>query len=867
MDLSLHYDFEQQGSLEPKNNQGPTLPMDRASSAPITDRGGWIKYVTDDIPRMYGAHYNDNILLKSEDQLDIADWGNGGSGLVRTGGFLDPWDTFKAVELRDDNRGGAFVTRIQQEQTHDGNGTYLYAWYLKEAPNSSNGGWASISLQNTGGTPASPAAFFNVAEGYVGTTQTVYDAKITPVANGFYRCSFVADFKDGDGSSTWLCSVADGDGDGSLTMDGTNAIICVGAHGANVSGLWTGRNDALYSEQFQSWINQSEAGEPLTVNIANPVDGRIGVNELVDDGGGGAGQALWSLNNVDIVPGGTYFHSMYVKKKPGGDDYASMHIVNVGGAPSYQTFWNIVDGTVATQAAGAEDAGAERLRDGWWRIWQKVRIVDNADLVATCRLYLTENGTNVSLTDTDGTHGYYAFGHQFEPAKPNQTKPGAYTPTTDVKNQTYSVPNYIVTDTERVSFVTGPCDGYKPEGSRTNLLLRSNELSEVASAWNTPVNGATPDADVTFFIDGTKSMDRLVDNGATGTGSVRFGQNVTVATSSRYACSIWFKADELEWGYIRANGFTTPATSIAYFDLANGVLGTVDAGFADADIEDWGNGLYRCWVSFDTDAADTTGTMQFGPADADLDDVVDLDGTSSIFAGGAQFELGTTPSGYIPTAGVTGTKAADNITVIGIDDWYDLDTGLWYARFQNDERGYQNRFILEVSDGSSSDRNYLNLQGDTLAQHWRNATGDGDSVNLTAAIVDVAETQALSTAYNANEANFFLNEVGSIANPDTTPATGGLHDRINIGHSFTNTSHFHGLIKEIRFYRNVANITIDQLQRISNVNNPIFPGYDKKKQAKQKAIDAAIWNKTMNARTREARSESEEDYVPYNNIG
>ena len=63
MQLSVHYNFEETGSLTAKN--GPDLPIDRASSAPITDRGGWIKYVTDEIPRMYGAHYADNILLKS----------------------------------------------------------------------------------------------------------------------------------------------------------------------------------------------------------------------------------------------------------------------------------------------------------------------------------------------------------------------------------------------------------------------------------------------------------------------------------------------------------------------------------------------------------------------------------------------------------------------------------------------------------------------------------------------------------------------------------------------------------------------------------------------------------------------------------
>jgi hypothetical protein len=57
------------------------------------------------------------------------------------------------------------------------------------------------------------------------------------------------------------------------------------------------------------------------------------------------------------------------------------------------------------------------------------------------------------------------------------------------------------------------------------------------------------------------------------------------------------------------------------------------------------------------------GNLLFGVADADNDNIVDLDGTSSILIYGAQFEAGSIPTSYIPTAGATAIRAEETLTV------------------------------------------------------------------------------------------------------------------------------------------------------------------------------------------------------------
>jgi len=192
----------------------------------------------------------------------------------------------------------------------------------------------------------------------------------------------------------------------------------------------------------------------------------------------------------------------------------------------------------------------------------------------------------------------------------------------------------------------------------TNLVTWSNDFTN--AAW-LKTTGTSVAKDSTG-PDGLTSGTTLSDDGGGGTGVVSVRQNVTVSTTTAHTFTVYAKASGLNWMVLNTTGFTTPGNSDAYFNLAAGTVGTVGAGLS-ALIENAGNGYYRCSITFTTDAADTSGTLYVIAANSDGSFVVDLDGTSSILIYGAQFEVGSVPSSYIPTAGSTATRAAETVSI------------------------------------------------------------------------------------------------------------------------------------------------------------------------------------------------------------
>lgn len=194
--------------------------------------------------------------------------------------------------------------------------------------------------------------------------------------------------------------------------------------------------------------------------------------------------------------------------------------------------------------------------------------------------------------------------------------------------------------------------------ARTNFLTYSEDFTD--ASWG-KVNTGTLAVDTTG-PDGQTSAVTLSDSGAGGVGQVRVQKGVTVSANTKYTLSVFAKEDQLANISLIPFNFTTPPDGYTYFDISSGVVGDVAFGHT-ATIEDYGNGWYRCAVTFTTDGADTSGVIGIQAIATNGNAIVDLDGTSSVLIYGAQFEEGSTPSSYTPTAGATATRAAETLTI------------------------------------------------------------------------------------------------------------------------------------------------------------------------------------------------------------
>jgi len=128
---------------------------------------------------------------------------------------------------------------------------------------------------------------------------------------------------------------------------------------------------------------------------------------------------------------------------------------------------------------------------------------------------------------------------------------------------------------------------------------------------------------------------------------------ITAVAGDRYTQSFFAKSAERNWVYLEHE-----AHPLAWFNLSNGTIGATYNNYnASASIQDYGNGWYRCIVSYD--ANDTTSRAYIGVTNADNTSTYLGDGSSGAYIWGAQVEAGSYATSYIPTYGSSVTRNFD----------------------------------------------------------------------------------------------------------------------------------------------------------------------------------------------------------------
>jgi hypothetical protein len=170
------------------------------------------------------------------------------------------------------------------------------------------------------------------------------------------------------------------------------------------------------------------------------------------------------------------------------------------------------------------------------------------------------------------------------------------------------------------------------EKGRENLFLQSNQFD---TTW---VNYLTTETSGQSGYDGSSDAWLLTKSGANGT----IYQNKS--SSGVQTISVYAKKNTNSWLQIYAVG--SPNVR-AYYDLENGVLGGYVFNAIEREIEDVGNGWYRCSVTFNSSLS----SIRLYPSDGNNDE----SGTSgSIYIQDSQLEIGLAATEVISTGATTG---------------------------------------------------------------------------------------------------------------------------------------------------------------------------------------------------------------------
>ena len=247
----------------------------------------------------------------------------------------------------------------------------------------------------------------------------------------------------------------------------------------------------------------------------------------------------------------------------------------------------------------------------------------------------------------------------------------------------------------------GSYRGLLVEPAATNLCLQSEDIS---TTWlNNP--NSLDDTNVTTAPDGTTTADRLKDDEGGGTGTVYvYQQAITATGNTKYTASVFLKADQLAFARLYANQYDGATNGYQTFGLSGaGTLGTA-SNLDDSSIQAYPNGWYRCSITWTQGVGDTSFNFSILAAKSISNEIVDRDGTSSIFVWGAQVEAGAIATSYIPTTTASVTRAKDDISLTSASSLIGQTAGTLYVEVDWREADGASQYLLELSDGTANNQ-------------------------------------------------------------------------------------------------------------------------------------------------------------------
>ena len=310
------------------------------------------------------------------------------------------------------------------------------------------------------------------------------------------------------------------------------------------------------------------------------------------------------------------------------------------------------------------------------------------------------------------------------------------------------------------------------ENSATNLITYSEDFSH--SSWAktsvsiTSNSILSPDGSLnasTITEDSSLNNHRISVNGLVGSGT--------------HTISVFAKANDRNWLIIRN------AANNAWFDISNGVVGTVQSG--TGSIEAYENGWYKCSLTMSS-----LSTPAVGIADNNGSYSYQGNGTGSLYIWGAVAESNSVATSYIPTSGSTVQRAAETANGSGNSEVFNDSEGVLFADISALVDDGVNKFI-SISDGTINNR--INIVFDTSNNiNGRQAPG---SVNISTSGVNILNSNKIAYEYQSNSQELWVNGF-KIGETSVSSLPSGL-DRLNFD-SFNGGDDMYAKTKEIAYY-------------------------------------------------------------------
>ncbi len=337
------------------------------------------------------------------------------------------------------------------------------------------------------------------------------------------------------------------------------------------------------------------------------------------------------------------------------------------------------------------------------------------------------------------------------------------------------------------------------EEQRTNLALDSGEVLNGTGGVVVANQITAPDGSLAdFFQEDTNTSEHYAGDRA---------PSVTAGTT--YTWSFYAKLGLT--GEVRRVGVRTggqgPGSVI--FDLETG-SSTVVAPVVSSGISSAGNGWFRCWIVY---TATGTGVAVFRQQLAKGPNTVYTgNGTSGLYLWGAQLEVGTFPTSYIPTVASQVTRAADIALMTGANfsSWYNQTEGTFVvtARDVSNPLGV----MAATDDGTSANLNSIFLAGATTAVGFRTTVASVVVSDIAVGTIVSGAAFTIAAAYKINDFAATLNGAAVVVDSLGDVPLG--QTTLRIGANVANTAFIGGHLQRLTYYN--TRLTNAELQTISS---------------------------------------------------
>ena len=400
----------------------------------------------------------------------------------------------------------------------------------------------------------------------------------------------------------------------------------------------------------------------------------------------------------------TSVHTFSLHVKKGNVNWVRLNMSGVG-----NVYFNLADGVVG-RASGTNIFGAiEDKGNGWYRC--------SVTSIGTS----SDSGVFIYIAEQDGAEGNSSFGlsttaGHYIYVQDAQLEYGQVA-TEYVENGDNSVPYGLLDETPRIDYLNG-----KPqlliEKARTNRVTWSELFTTGTTLTNTTLN-----LNAAISPEGIMNACELIE---TVSGDVNHNIDINNIAlddpwSDKTCFSIFLKENTRRYARLRIATHANDDSPRVWLDLRTGQVQVIDTGnSAECRSVYYGNGWWRFEFSCITTTATAAGKAQVFLQNEAADQAnkhtgYEGDGVSSIYMYGAQVETGLAASSYMPTYGVTASRAADVIEHVtdssldGITNNYNT-TVFFSGSFTRNET-LTRMVTLEEAGGNSDPRVLLYASG------------------------------------------------------------------------------------------------------------------------------------------------------------